>query len=872
MKQFFTFLGRRRTPAAAAATAYSNPLRARAARLMLLSCMWLALAAAGAHAQQGELPRVGHAQAPGARSAPAFQTDAPSLPSRRYQINFEPDAFAHILTPLGPDAARELSPNQIGVRRAVVLPEQAAARFAADDGTAVYVLVIKSPGARGLRLHFEQFDLPEGGAVYVYGTEGDYVGGPYTRRGPQSAGEFWSGTVAGETAVVEYHSKGDGLPFVVGELSHLLSDPQADDPAGSPSAALSCELDASCYGDVEKNTVARMVYVRDGGTFVCTGTLMNTTNGSFIPYFMTANHCISTQASASTLETYWFYQTSSCNSGVLRSGIVRLSAGAQLLATSQSADSTLLRLNDNAPAGALFSGWDPNERPLNATVFGLHHPGGNAPPGVDSYLRRADGPIVSKTSSCGASGLTGGYLVDWNNGLTEPGSSGSGIWYTNGGNNYYVGTLSCGPANQDCVTTFSLYGKFSAFYPLVSSYLAPPVTGLQYYPLPAPVRLLDTRAGASACDVPGAPLGAGVARTENARITCTGIPAAAQAIVGNATVVNTTGAPGGFVTLYPSDASLPTVSNLNYVAGQVVPNAFTVKLSSGGAFNIYASSGIHFIVDIAGYYAPPGTGGLYYHPLPTPVRLLDTRAGASACDVPGAPLTAGVARAENARIACTGIPAAAQTIVGNATVVNTTGAPDGFVTLYPSGAALPTASNLNYVAGQVVPNSFTVRLSAGGAFNIYASSGIHFIVDIAGYFSSEQTDVNGTGLLFTPLTTPVRLLDTRAGASACDVPGAPLTAGVARVENARITCTGIPAAGQAIVGNATVVNTTGAPGGFVTLYPNGAALPTVSNLNYVAGQVVPNAFTVRLGSSGAFNIYASSGIHFITDVVGYYAP
>ncbi|HEX8116366.1 MAG TPA: PPC domain-containing protein, partial [Pyrinomonadaceae bacterium] len=334
----------------------------------------------------------------------------------------------------------------------------------------------------------------------------------------------------------------------------------------------------------------------------------------------------------------------------------------------------------------------------------------------------------------------------------------------------------------------------------------PPTTGLQYYPLATPVRLLDTRPGGfTACDTPGAALTAGSARTEPARTTCTGIPAAAQAIVGNATAVNTTGAPAGFVTLYPSGASLPTVSNLNYSAGQIVPNAFTVKVgTSDGAFNIYASSGIHFIVDVTGYYAPPGTGGLYYHPLANPVRLLDTRPGGfTACDTPGAALTAGASRTEPARIACTGIPAAASAIVGNATAVNTTGAPGGFVTLYPSGASLPTVSNLNYSAGQVVPNAFVVKLGAGdGAFNIYASSGIHFLVDVAGYFSNEQTDANGTGLLFNPLSSPVRLLDTRPGGFvACDTPGVALTAGAARTEPARITCTGIPLEAQAVVGN-----------------------------------------------------------------------
>jgi len=259
--------------------------------------------------------------------------------------------------------------------------------------------------------------------------------------------------------------------------------------------------------------------------------------------------------------------------------------------------------------------------------------------------------------------------------------------------------------------------------------------GLQYYPLARPVRLLDTRPGTAACFTPAAPLAADASRTQPAVGTCDGlaIPPAAKAIVGNATVV----APpaSGFITLYPSDAPLPTASNLNYVPGQVVPNAFTVTLSASGSFNIYTPTQTHFIVDVAGYYAPPGQGGLYYHPLPRPVRLLDTRAGTVACDAPGAPLQADAPRAETARTTCDGviIPNEAQAVVGNATVVNTSpGAAAGHIILYPSGAARPVVSNLNYVAGQIIPNAFTVGLGSDGAFRIYASSTTHFSADVTG--------------------------------------------------------------------------------------------------------------------------------------------
>ena len=241
---------------------------------------------------------------------------------------------------------------------------------------------------------------------------------------------------------------------------------------------------------------------------------------------------------------------------------------------------------------------------------------------------------------------------------------------------------------------------------------------------------------------PAAPIATQGVYTQSAWVTCDGItiPMNAKAVVGNATVVNNQlGAGGGYVTLYPSDASRPHVSNLNYVPGQIVPNAFTVGLGTDGKFNIFAHSALHFIADITGYYAPPSTGGLYYHPLPHPIRLLDTRPGEPAYDRPGAALVGTGVRTQVARVTYDGvtIPAGARAVVGNATVVNAApNALDGYITLYPSGANRPTVSNLNYVPGQIVPNAFTVGLGDDGAFNIFAlRDHAHFVVDLAGYFA-----------------------------------------------------------------------------------------------------------------------------------------
>ncbi len=425
-------------------------------------------------------------------------------------------------------------------------------------------------------------------------------------------------------------------------------------------------------------------------------------------------------------------------------------------------------------------------------------------------------------------------------------------------------------AQQQAATTLMQFATNPITLILPTNPPTPPITSnLQFFPLSAPVRLLDTRAGQSACYKPGTPLGANKNLSLNVRIVCTGLPNEALAIVGNATVVNNaTNAPPGFVTLFPSSATLPTASNLNYVPGDVVPNAFTVGLGGDGAFKIYATGAIDFVVDITGYYAPPGSGGLFFHPLAAPVRLLDTRSGAKACNTPATPLKAKTALNLVTDPTCVGVPRGAIAVVGNATVINNTqNTPPGFVTLYPGGVPLPLASNLNYVSGQVIPNAFTVGLGTDRSFNLYATTGIDAVVDITGYYDTQGAN----GLTYTSLAAPVRLLDTRPGGTGCNKPGKPLTANGPLALNARTTCTGIPAAAGAVIGNGTVVNDTGVGPGYVTFYPNGADAPVASNLNYVSGQVVPNAFVVGLASDGTFNTIASTGVDIVIDIAGYFS-
>jgi hypothetical protein len=405
--------------------------------------------------------------------------------------------------------------------------------------------------------------------------------------------------------------------------------------------------------------------------------------------------------------------------------------------------------------------------------------------------------------------------------------------------------------------------------------------GLLYYPLSKPIRLLDTRApipGFPACASLNQLIPAGGELLRQARLTCDGvtIPANAAAIVGNATVTATQEA--GFATLYPDGVARPPVATLTYGLGETAANAFTVGLDGAGEFRAYSSAGTHLILDVTGYFAPPSTGGLYYHPLPNPIRLLDTRApiqGFPACAALNQPLLTDGEITRLARTTCQGltIPNDALAIVGNGTVTATTNA--GFLTLYPNGVARPPVANLLYTTGQTISNAFTVGLDSSGQFKVYSSAGTHFIMDVSGYYSTSPVDVNGTGLLFSPLSKPIRLFDTRAsipGFPACEFLNQPLLANQEIVRSAHTTCDGvtIPATAAALVGNGTVT----APDsfGFLTMYPNGQTRPPVANLTYLQGQTVPNAYTIGLDGMGQFLVYTTAGTHFILDVTGYYAP
>ncbi len=389
--------------------------------------------------------------------------------------------------------------------------------------------------------------------------------------------------------------------------------------------------------------------------------------------------------------------------------------------------------------------------------------------------------------------------------------------------------------------------------------------GGQFHPLP-PTRLVDTRPGESKILPFSAPLGPG----ETIRVQVTGgfspVPSEAAAVVLNATVTNTTAR--SFLTLFPADVLQPLASNLNWVPGQTVPNLVEVKLSPLGqiaVFNMFGS--VDVILDVAGWVSRDdgnvGTGG-FLNPLP-PRRILDTRAPA---DQPAL----GIGQTRRLQVAGQGgVPAAGvSAVVLNVTVTN--GSASSHLTVFPTEAARPTASNLNWGPGLTVANRVIVKVGPDGSINLFNFQGsVDGVVDVGGWFSADGSDPAALGAGFTGIT-PIRIADTRPetrkGTDATLGPRGTIRVQVAGVAGLPDIASKAPP--KAVVLNVTVTRPTAR--GFLTVFPGDVSqLPLASDLNWVPDQTVPNLVIVKLGADGSISVFNSAGTtDVVIDVVGWY--
>jgi len=253
--------------------------------------------------------------------------------------------------------------------------------------------------------------------------------------------------------------------------------------------------------------------------------------------------------------------------------------------------------------------------------------------------------------------------------------------------------------------------------------------GGQYHPLSQPVRLTDTRTWGTA-PPPGGDY--------YINSVATGGPTVDPHIRAFAVNITATGpASGGYLTAWNGDPNnLPATSTLNYTTGATVPNFAVVpampcancRADTGlPSIGVYTTASTQIIVDLVGYY-DDGTlpGGLRFAPT-VPTRIADTRIGQGWPARLGPGATASILTPSSISTVDT------RGLATNVTAVQPT--TNTFLTVWPSGNAMPGTSNLNPTAYSIVPNAVQTGIGADFKFNVFNAGGYcDVLVDVVGTF------------------------------------------------------------------------------------------------------------------------------------------
>jgi lysyl endopeptidase len=343
------------------------------------------------------------------------------------------------------------------------------------DGGKAAQIVVTSPGAAALRLGLNLLSAPPGLMLRFAGSgPGAPVYGPLQAAKVTETKTYWSPVLDGESATLEIYLPPGVAPESVDlrlpKISHLVTAGASlakAEPVSDIGRADSCEVDVACVATPaasnQARSVAKLVFTDDGGTFICTGTLINDSAASNSPYLYTASHCLDSQETASSLVTYWFFDAISCGSRAVPPYIT-VSGGARLLGRSVDSDWALVRLNNPPPADAVFSAWRAETLAKGTNIAIEHHPSGD-------LKKISEGTMPAYFSfSDGTSFSSARYTM----GSSEPGSSGAGL-LTLGSNGFYElrGGLFAGDDSCSQPNGKDVFSRLDLALPLLAPYLTP---------------------------------------------------------------------------------------------------------------------------------------------------------------------------------------------------------------------------------------------------------------------------------------------------------------------------------------------------------------------------------------------------------------
>jgi lysyl endopeptidase len=387
--------------------------------------------------------------------------------------------------------ARGRLPIQIGFARRLPAPIELRPERS-SSGTWVWGARVRVPQAFRLRLHLEEVALPAGSRLWVWGSGG--AGDrprPFGTELSSPGRDLWTPSVAGDTIALGAElPAGEHAALRVTEVAQIFA--LASPELGLPAKATSCLIDATCVKPAQlsaidqlRTAVAHIEFMKGTTTFLCTGNLLNQKDPAVVvPYLLTANHCISDQGVAASLEAFWDYHTDRCNGTAPDLNRLPTSSGSTLQVTSVLSDFSLLKLN-SIPAGRTLLGWKADGVGAGTSLYRVSHPVSSIPFSIlpqtySTSVSTATPHVICETDRDGRpwGDLTKFIYSAPASGGTAPGSSGSAVVESGG---YVVGQLLglCGDSPTDgCAGSVNsqVDGALSASFAFLAPYLDPKST------------------------------------------------------------------------------------------------------------------------------------------------------------------------------------------------------------------------------------------------------------------------------------------------------------------------------------------------------------------------------------------------------------
>ncbi len=329
------------------------------------------------------------------------------------------------------------------------------------SGDRVCLFEIASPGAYSLNVTFDDFEIPEGGRLFLYSPDHNHVLGAFTAANNQRERGFGTYPIPGDRIVLEYYeplSARGAAKLHIENVTHAYLD--LNDVARGIGDSGACNNNVVCsLADDWRDEIDAVAMIVVNGNGICSGALVNNTANDGHPYFLTANHCLGGNVSNWVYRFNW--QSTTCNTNNV--GSFDTVSGSTLLASGGAADYALFRINNGAPVpeayNPFYAGWDATGAVPQSNV-GIHHPSGD--------LKK----ISFDTDPAGTANFGGAVcwrVFNWESGTTEPGSSGSPLFDQNKRitGQLYGGQATCSNNVND------YYGKFDVTYPNICQWIAP---------------------------------------------------------------------------------------------------------------------------------------------------------------------------------------------------------------------------------------------------------------------------------------------------------------------------------------------------------------------------------------------------------------